>query len=249
RENIDCSCVHLVCGQSMAISRDASQTRRSLRSPLHNSLHSSGNASSLCCDGYWTVYFMQSLWSIQSQRSHTHWSGIVYDIPSAHSARSCVVSVIQASTFAFLLATFHGHQYEKGETTSLGMHHPPQCFNSDVLMDCIHNVTDKFNECNKLESVSLLSVSGQLRRTPFFDHVLTEFTVVSESLSIHSFIHISCFKNHSNIKALAKLSYFMVIPLLTLLLFLIFAIHIPYIIPVNHSAFRIRINSKFKSSV
>ncbi|GMR48039.1 hypothetical protein PMAYCL1PPCAC_18234, partial [Pristionchus mayeri] len=148
--------------------------------------------------------------------------------------RSCVMSVLQSTTIAFLLATFHGHQYSEGKTTCLGENHSPLCFNFNMLTGCMKNATTNVRECSKLESVSLLSGAIQLRRTPFFDHILTEFTVLPQETSEFTWPHhlfflslffvwiaigIICFLG---IRALAKLSYLLVIPVLSFIFFTIF---------------------------
>lgn len=51
--------------------------------------------------------------------------------------------------------------------------------NYSIVNECMTANRSDNLECLKLESVSLISGAVQLRRTPFFDHVLTEFNVVS----------------------------------------------------------------------
>ncbi|KAF8375327.1 snf-10, partial [Pristionchus pacificus] len=148
--------------------------------------------------------------------------------------RSSVISVIQSTTLAFLLATTHGHQYEKGESTCTGVSHSPLCFNLKIVNECMAiNGSDNL-ECLKLESVSLISGAVQLRRTPFFDHVLTEFNVLPQESSEFTWPHylfflsllfvwiliaVICF---IGMKALSKLSYLMVIPITVFIFFMIF---------------------------
>ncbi|GMT24363.1 hypothetical protein PFISCL1PPCAC_15660, partial [Pristionchus fissidentatus] len=148
--------------------------------------------------------------------------------------RSCVISVIQATTLSFFLATFHSHQYEEGETTCHGSSHSPHCFNVDKLKECMRNLSSTVAECDKLERVSLLSGALQLRRTPFFDHVLTEFNVLPQEnaeyglphylffvslLVVWILIGLVCF---IGIRALGKLSYLISIPILVFFFFMIF---------------------------